>query len=463
MFKKRIFWVLLVIVIAAGAGGYYYYYTQQNAKTATAAANTSTMQTAVARRGDLEITASGSGQIVPASQISLGFDQSGTLIELNVSVGDKVEAGKVLARLQTNNTPESIAASISDANLNVIQAQQTLDNLYANAAINRTQAINDIATYAQQVRDAQYAIDNYNMPTYLQGMDAIQAVDTMKEQLDAARAAFEPYRYYPQDNATRQALLITLNEAQAHYDAAIKRLNYEYALEVAEANLAKARQEYDKYKEGPAADELILAQAQLDNAKSKLALADETQAIIDLTAPISGTVMTVGANLGEAVGSGALITLANLSQPVLEVYLDETDLDKAVLGYEADVTFDAFPDSQFTGKVISVSPSLESVGNVEAVKVLVALDASSLDTKLSLPVGLSASVDIVSGRATNAVLVPVEALRELDAGEYAVFVMENGEPVLRVVKVGLMDVTSAEILSGVQAGDTVTTGIVQTQ
>ena len=49
---------------------------------------------------------------------------------------------------------------------------------------------------------------------------------------------------------------------------------YEYTLEVAQANLLKARQEYDQYKDGPARDTLDLAQAELDNAQAKLELAD---------------------------------------------------------------------------------------------------------------------------------------------------------------------------------------------
>jgi hypothetical protein len=54
-------------------------------------------------------------------------------------------------------------------------------------------------------------------------------------------------------------------------------------------------------------------------------------------------------------------------------------------------------------------------------------------------------------------------LREIGPGEYAVFVMEDGEPRLRVVTVGLMDYTSAEITSGLEAGEAVTTGVVETQ
>jgi hypothetical protein len=59
--------------------------------------------------------------------------------------------------------------------------------------------------------------------------------------------------------------------------------------------------------------------------------------------------------------------------------------------------------------------------------------------------------------------VPVEALRDLGEGEYAVFVVVDGEPVLRVVEVGLVDITSAEILSGLEAGEVVSTGNTQTR
>jgi HlyD family secretion protein len=71
---------------------------------------------------------------------------------------------------------------------------------------------------------------------------------------------------------------------------------------------------------------------------------------------------------------------------------------------------------------------------------------------------------VIGGRTENALLVPVEALREYDAGQYSLFVInENGEPELRFVEVGLMDFSFAEILSGVVMGETVTTGLVETQ
>jgi multidrug efflux pump subunit AcrA (membrane-fusion protein) len=190
--------------------------------------------------------------------------------------------------------------------------------------------------------------------------------------------------------------------------------------------------------------------------------AQQALADTELIAPIDGTVMTIASSVGEQVSSG-FITLADLAQPMLEIYLDETDLDKIGVDYEVEVYFDALPDDVFTGHVVQVDPQLSVVSNVTTVRALVQLDTDSFAKPQNLPVGMNATVDVIGGRADNALLVPVEALRELSTDEYAVFVMENSEPVLRFVEVGIMDFTYAEILSGLEQGETVTTGIVETE
>jgi len=80
-----------------------------------------------------------------------------------------------------------------------------------------------------------------------------------------------------------------------------------------------------------------------------------------------------------------------------------------------------------------------------------------------LPSGSAASVNVVGGRAENAVLVPVEALHQTGDGKYALFVMTNGKLRLRLVEVGIMNLTQAEIISGLKAGDIVTTGLIKTK
>jgi hypothetical protein len=65
----------------------------------------------------------------------------------------------------------------------------------------------------------------------------------------------------------------------------------------------------------------------------------------------------------------------------------------------------------------------------------------------------------VAGEARNAVLVPIQAMRELTPGQFAVFVvLPNGELEMRLVEEGLRDFVNAEILSGLEPGEVVSTG-----
>ena len=68
-------------------------------------------------------------------------------------------------------------------------------------------------------------------------------------------------------------------------------------------------------------------------------------------------------------------------------------------------------------------------------------------------------MDVISAQAKNVVIVPIQALHQLSSSSYGVFVLKNGTPTLKVVAVGLQSDTFAEIKSGLQAGDVVTTGI----
>lgn len=465
MLKKKWFWiVIIVIVLVAGAGGYYYY--SRTLRTTTRATSTQApaMQTAVAQRGNITLSASGTGKVIPVSEISLGFNDPGTLLEVDVGVGDQVKKGQILARLQTKDTTETIAASVASAEANVVKAQNALANLSAAAETTKSTALTNIATYELAVRNAQYNLVNFNPPISLQGLTPAAAIEKTRKALEAATLAFEPYKYLDQYESTRVAYLTSLNYAQSDYDAAVKWLGLEYTLQTAQSNLDQARLQYEKYKNGPSQEDVAAAEADLTNAQAQLALAQQTVSIEDLVAPITGTVLTVATNVGGVVGTSgnsAVFTLADVSKTVLDVYMDETDLANIKVGYKASVVFDALPDQTFTGTVTLVNPGLVTVSNVQAIEISVVLD--NVTPADNLMVGLNAAVDVIAGSAKNAVLVPVVALHELDPGEFAVFVVVNGVPSLRPVKVGLKDVTNAEILSGLQAGDIVSTGVIKTQ
>jgi HlyD family secretion protein len=497
--NKKTLWMVIVVALVLIGGGYLVYTTWLAPSAETEAAETPEVQTAVAHRGDMVIYASGAGSVIPATEIGLGFSSSGTLSEMLVNVGDEVQTGQVLARLQTNNTEASIASSVTSAELSVLEAQQALADIYSNweldaaqalltveeteqeleslldPTLRQAEALQAIAAAEETLESAQVAYNRTQLTASQANIDALYAEMLLsKQSLERAEDNFDRFIDKPEDNVQRAQAQSKLSSAQddyanaeANYNAATSAADKsEQALAaadltVAEAELVAAQQDWERIKDAPEPEEINLAEIKLANAEAKLAVAQEEQVYVDLVTPMDGTILSIDAVVGEALGTSAIITLADLSTPLLEVYLDETDMDKVAVGFEVEIIFDAIPDTTFIGKVIQVDPSLETVQNVQVVRALVQLD--DFAKPQTLPVGLNASVDVIGGRAENAVLVPVEALQELGPDEYAVFVMENDEPRLRVVTVGLVDFTSAEILSGLDAGEVVTTGIVETE
>jgi multidrug efflux pump subunit AcrA (membrane-fusion protein) len=130
--------------------------------------------------------------------------------------------------------------------------------------------------------------------------------------------------------------------------------------------------------------------------------------------------------------------------------------------YPAKVIFDILPDATFDGMVTQVDPGLYTESGTTAVRAIVQLTNID-DETFNLPLGTSAAVDIIGGEATDAILIPIEALHDAGNGQYAVFVMTDGAPRLQLVEIGIQDLTSVEITSGLNPGDVVTTGIAETQ
>src|SRR3990172_7084070 len=116
--KKSILAVVLAALLAAAG---YAYYTLMYLPGQTASASEESLQTTTVRAGDIVITAQGGGTLEPAVQLDLGFGASGVLTELNVAVGDRVEAGQVLARLDDTEARSEVA----QAELNLADRKST--------------------------------------------------------------------------------------------------------------------------------------------------------------------------------------------------------------------------------------------------------------------------------------------------------------------------------------------------
>jgi multidrug efflux pump subunit AcrA (membrane-fusion protein) len=428
-------------------------------------------QTAVVRRGNLTVFASGSGTLVAGQQVELGFGTNGPVAELYVQVADRVIEGDLLA---LQGDLEQLQAAVASDELALLQAQQELDALYEGADLATAEAQLTLANAQDAQADAQRKWQ-YQQEGYRGSTITIEAAEAelvlAKAQLDRAERTANSHADRPNDDPKRAQAYKDYAAAQTRHNQALASFNWytghptetqqaqlDAEVALAEAELARAELAHEKLKDGPDPDEVVMAELRVANAQAALAVSQRNLDEAEIRAPFSGTVMAVYADVGESVSS-PFITLANLNQSELEIFLDETDADKIDLGYEVEVIFDAIPDSIFFGQVVQVNPSLTVSGGVSTVQGRVRLEHEIAE---GLLIGMNAAVDIIAGRAENVALVPVEALRELEPGEFAVFVVEDGQPKLRPVEVGLMDFSFAEVISGVNAGEVVTTGIVET-
>jgi HlyD family secretion protein len=460
---RQVFWVVLVVLVVIIAGGIYTYVSAQQSS-AAATAKQPALQTATARTGNIILRASGTGTLIAASESSLGFKTSGTLTTLNVKVGDLVKAGDLVAQLDNSNQTLALAqaqealneltspTAIANAELAVTTAQANIIN--AQAAVNNEQYWQNAAlvkdTYASYViakaalDKAQTSYDNAHVGEYINNANEAQAYQALyKAQLAYNTAQFN-YSLYSQAPTKRQ-----VDAAQA-------------TLDLANAQLVEAENLVTALTGGTVPTNATGSGLnQLNQAKLAVQAAQTNLANTDLYAPISGTVMTISNAIGDTINSGGVfITIADLSQAELQIYMDSLDYSNIKLGYAANVIFDALPNVTYTGKVTTISPQLVTIQGNAVVEGDVLLDQKQASgVSLNLPLGVTASVDIIAAQANNVVLVPVQALHELSPNNYAVFVVVGGKPTLKIVTVGLQDGTFAEIKTGLKAGDVVSTGI----
>ena len=412
---KAIFITLIAIVVLIAAVVFF-----MNPAPGEAAA-TPALQTAKVRTGDLVVTASGAGTVVPASELDLGFRTSGVLTELNVAVGDSVHTAQVLARLEENIQAEAdfqalfTAEGTAKAELALVSAKDAL----VIAESNVSYLIGSDAWYWQE---------------QLEKLEATQAEkDLARTKLDY----FLSLRYIDESD-------ITLAQAN---------------LESTRVALQDAQAALDIVKAGP--DSLNAPIAALGTEMAKLEKARLLVESTRLTAPFDGTMTSVSAVAGQTVGTAPIMTIATTGKLLVRFYLDETDLDKVAVGNRVTFMFDAYQNQPVDGEVFIVEPTLQVVDGTPVIVVWASLPA---DTKLSLMSGMTVDAEVISGESLKTLIVPVQALRELAAGSYAVFIVDaNGQLVMTPVTVGLRDFANAEILSGVKVGDVVSTGTVETK
>src|SRR5690349_3801273 len=161
--KRSLLWSVIVLAIVLSGTGYYYYNKLQSSKTNVTPIATTTIGT-----GDIILSGTGPGTLIPGQEVSFGFKNSGKVSAVLVKVGDKVKAGQVLAQLE--NTTTQLQYNLAQANLTALsspsaiaaaeQAVQDAKASLATAQDNLQFLIGpDVFVAEQQLADAQQGLE----------------------------------------------------------------------------------------------------------------------------------------------------------------------------------------------------------------------------------------------------------------------------------------------------------------
>lgn len=223
------------------------------------------------------------------------------------------------------------------------------------------------------------------------------------------------------------------------------------------------------------------AEEEIQRVAADLEKAEDDLAKTTLYSPLSGRVIALNAEEGEVVVSGTMnnpasviATIADLSEILAEVDVDENEIVDVAIGQQGEVTVDAIPDEPYRGRVVEIGSSgFSNSRQPDVTFFTVKLLLENADERLRA--GMSARAEVAIDAQDDALVVPIQAVvyRPLVASEddgadgddraednevQVVFVIEDGIAAQRPVELGLADATDVEILQGLSEGEQVITG-----
>lgn len=473
-FTKKKFPVgkVLLVLVALGICGFIYFKMTNKGPTGFP------VSSIPLEKGDLISAVNLTGTIESAADAQVYAKTSGILESVAVEVGDKVEAGQVLAQLDTrdlriemaqkqiaieekkrqaaqtqlqnefniNSADKDFDAGRVDVaaglNQNLISAENAVDRAQKalNAARREYNTYKDDHDLADTVfkraqRKLENASDVYRKAkteleeAKVSGADAaklVELTDRVEKTGEAFDEANDEYNAADREYGSQMSA-----EARAYRDA---RSDYEEALKNRDAVKNAIARELDNLKDGVTRAE-ITAQLEPDYRADYLSIELDQQRIADstITAPISGTVTAVYAEKG-AQASGLLFIIEDTENLVVKTAVKELDVGKVKPDMKAEVKADATGERIFPGVVQTISPTAAkdangktvTSGNVEF-ETDVALEENS-----DLRVGMNVRVNIVTEQKKGVWSAPFDAVISDASGQSVIYTVEtDGEGISR--------------------------------
>jgi len=309
---------------------------------------------------------------IEATQANLAFQVSGRVSTVFFDEGQAVEKNQMLAVLDQ----EEFKARRDQARSDWVRSQENLKQLETLLELNRQ----ILPAEVERVKAAVQALQS--QLAELEAGYRVQEVEQARYAYEQAQFALEEAR---KDKIRYERLFERKIVAEKDKDAV--NLKYETALkayegakkayellkegyrkesiETARSKLAEGeaalKQARDNLKKIQAIEsEVEAAKAQVQSAKAELELTEIRLNYTELRAPFKGILVSRNIEPGEVVTPGQeVLSLSDLSQVDLKVFVDETEIGKVRPGQAVDVKIDTFPSKTYTGQVSFISPEGE--------------------------------------------------------------------------------------------------------
>jgi HlyD family secretion protein len=333
-----------------------------------------------------------SGRVVQRRQSKLGAMIQGTVEQVLVDDGDRVEADALLVRLADDDA----LASLAEAEGFVSESEARLTRVQGVGRRMAAQALRQANIEAKQTEV------EFQRQAKLAGTGAVSEISFERARRD-------------RDEARSKRISASLQAAAA----------------------------------APEGSDVAAAAAVLAQAEARLEAAQVAVERTRIRAPSSGVVLKRHIEPGEVIRPGdPLVTFAGDGPLKVRIQPDESNLALLQVGQRAQVSPEAFPEQRVDASIDRIAPSVDPVrGTVEV--------DLAIEDESDLRPDMTVTVEIEVGRSPSALLMPSWAIRDLGSETPWVLVAEDGEARRREVKLGLEGDDLVEVVSGLSEDDRV--------
>lgn len=398
--------------------------------------------------GNLTLQNSFVGSVSPREQVYVIPFASGTVTEVNYQVGDYVNAGDILfkiddegAQLQLEQAQLSATSAKQQVDMATGSQQQSTDLQLESSRVQAQSGFEQAQIGYYQVQNAYDKLDDavedtedgiellkQQLAATVSGGDAAVTAELQK-QLAEAQAAL------PGLKEQRDTLHDSLLQAESGYRAA------EAGLDIVEDTTNLTQGQIRSETNAQTKTSLALAQLGVDSAK--LALSYYT-----VTAPISGVVQSRNVEVnGMAASSSPAFIIANENSMTVTFQVSEAVKNTLKVG---DVITVERHGEEYKGYITEVGVAVNQQTGLFQIKAGVEADGEIL------PSGVSVKITADTYKAQNAILIPYDAVYYDTNGSY-VYLCADGKAVKTYVTTDIFDDTTIAIVEGISQGDTVIT------